>query len=179
MIVSSQYPDYKQNYGGNHMNSKTKFLVQSALIAAIYVVLTVTFAPISYGMIQIRVSEALTVLPFFTPAAIPGLFLGCLIANMMPGSLGIIDIVFGSLATLVAAYLSHKVGKKILVPLPPVIVNAVVIGIILYYALMNDPQASAPMLVMMAWVGAGQMIACYGLGYPLMLLLEKYKHRIF
>jgi uncharacterized membrane protein len=153
----------------------TKFLVQAALIAAIYAVLTISLAPFSYGIMQVRISEALTVLPFFTPAAIPGLFIGCLIANIY-GGLGIIDIVFGSLATLIAAVLSYLLRKqKFLVPIPPIIVNAVVVGIILYYAFINDPDLKAPLLVIMGWVGLGQLIACYGLGYPLMLLLKRYK----
>ena len=95
---------------------KTKFWVQAALIGAIYAVLTIAFAPISYGQIQVRISEALTVLPFFTPAAIPGLFIGCIIANLYGGN-GIIDIVFGSLATLGAAALSYKMGK-VACPIP-------------------------------------------------------------
>ncbi|MDK2934486.1 MAG: hypothetical protein PWP27_2296 [Clostridiales bacterium] len=133
----------------------TKFLVQAALIAAIYAVLTISLAPFSYGIMQVRISEALTVLPFFTPAAIPGLFIGCLIANIY-GGLGIIDIVFGSLATLIAAVLSYLLRKqKFLVPIPPIIVNAVVVGIILYYAFINDPDLKAPLLVIMGWDSQG------------------------
>ncbi|MGE4282989.1 MAG: QueT transporter family protein [Clostridia bacterium] len=154
----------------------TKFLVQAALIGAIYAVLTIAFAPFSYGIMQVRISEALTILPFFTPAAIPGLFVGCLLANIY-GGMGLADIVFGSLATLIAASLSYLVRKyKWLVPFPPVIVNALIVGTFLYYIFMNDPEMSAPLLVIMGWVGLGQLIACYGLGYPLMLLLKKYEH---
>lgn len=160
------------------MKVDVRYLVRASLIAAIYAVLTIALQPISYGMMQVRVSEALTVLPFFTPAAVPGLFIGCLIANIY-GGLGIIDIVFGSLATLLAAYVSYKIRKRALVPLPPVVVNAVVIGFVLYYAFMGDTALEAPLLVLMGWVGLGQLIACYGLGYPLMILLEKYKHRLF
>ncbi|HHW71582.1 MAG TPA: QueT transporter family protein [Clostridiales bacterium] len=152
--------------------SKIKYLVHAAIIAAIYVVITIIFAPISYGQIQVRISEALTVLPYFTPAAIPGLFIGCLIANIYGGT-GIIDIVFGSLATLIAAFLSSKMPKKYLVPLPPIVINAVVIGLILNYAL------GVPILITMVWVGLGQLISCYGIGYPLMLILEKYENKIF
>lgn len=154
-----------------------RFMVQGALIAAIYAVLTIAFAPISYGPVQVRVSEALTVLPFFTPAAIPGLFLGCIIANvygMVTGmGAGIWDVVFGSLATLIAAYISYKMPRKWLVPLPPVLVNAVVIGFMLNVLL------KLPLLPTMLWVGVGEVAACYVIGYPLMLVLEKYKHRIF
>jgi len=139
------------------------------MIGAIYVVLTLIFAPISYGMIQVRISEALMVLPFFTPAAIPGLFVGCLIANIF-GGLGMPDIVFGSLATLLSAYLVSKIDNKYLVPLPPILINAIVIGLVLHYVL------ALPLFMTMLWVGLGQIIACYGLGLPLLLFLEKRRH---
>lgn len=151
---------------------KTVFLVQASLIAAVYAAITIALAPISYGQIQVRVAEALTVLPAFTPAAIPGLFVGCIVANLYGGG-GIIDIVFGSLATLVAAYLSYKMPKKWLVTLPPIIVNGIIIGYVLNYVY------GAPLLITMGWVSIGQIIACYGLGYPLMTVLEKYKDKIF
>ena len=80
-------------------NKGTQFLTEAAVIGAIYVVLTLLFAPLSYGEIQIRFSEALTILPFFTPAAIPGLFVGCIIANLFGGAIPV-DIIFGSIATL-------------------------------------------------------------------------------
>ncbi len=145
------------------------YWTRAAMIGAIYVVLTIIFAPISYGMIQVRISEALMVLPFFTPAAIPGLFVGCLIANIF-GGLGMPDIVFGSLATLVSAYLVSKIDNKYLVPLPPILINAVVIGFVLHYVL------DLPIYMTMLWVGAGQVVACYGLGLPLLLFLEKRRH---
>lgn len=151
---------------------KTVFLVQASLIAAVYAAITITLAPISYGQIQVRVSEALTILPAFTPAAIPGLFVGCIVANLYGGG-GIIDIVFGSLATLFAAYLSYKMPRKLLVPLPPVIVNGIVVGYILNYLY------GLPLLITMGWVTIGQIIACYGLGYPLMKILGKYEDKIF
>lgn len=151
---------------------KTIFLVQASLIAAIYATITIALAPISYGQIQVRVAEALTILPAFTPAAIPGLFVGCIVANLYGGG-GIIDIVFGSLATLVAAYLSYKMPEKWLIPLPPVIVNGIVVGYILNYLY------GLPLLITMGWVTIGQTVACYGFGYPLMTILEKYKDKIF
>ncbi len=152
--------------------TRTKYLTHAAIIAAVYVVLTIIFAPISYGQVQVRISEALTVLPYFTPAAIPGLFIGCIIANIYGGA-GIIDIIFGSLATLFAAFLSYKMPKKYLVPLPPIIINAIVIGFVLNHVL------GVPLFITMAWVGLGQLISCYGIGYPLMLLLERYEDKIF
>ncbi|MFZ5969325.1 MAG: QueT transporter family protein [Bacillota bacterium] len=150
----------------------TKFLVQAAIIGAIYAALTIILAPISYGQIQVRIAEALTVLPIFTPAAIPGLFVGCIIANIYGGG-GMVDIVFGSLATLAAAVMSYKMPKRWLVPLPPVIVNGIVVGYILNYLY------QLPLLATMGWVSLGQLIACYGLGYPLMMNLDKYKDKIF
>jgi len=149
-----------------------RFLAEAAIIAAIYAVISTIFAPISSGLVQVRISEALTVLPVFTPAAIPGLFVGCIVANIVGGN-GLIDIVFGSLATLIAAFLSYKMPRRFLVPLPPVLVNAVVVGFILNYVL------EAPLIVSIGSVALGQAIACYGLGYPLMLQLEKYKDKIF
>lgn len=149
-----------------------RFMVQAALIAAIYAVLTIAFAPLSYGQIQVRFAEALTILPALTPAAIPGLFIGCVVANIFGGN-GPIDIVFGSLATLLAAYLSYRMPKKWLVPLPPVIVNAIVVGFILNYLY------QLPLVLSMVWVTLGELIACYVLGYPLLVLLDKYKTKIF
>ena len=153
------------------MNKYTKFLTQAAAIAAIYVVITLTFGFMGFGPVQFRISEALTVLPYFTPAAIPGLFIGCLISNLVGSSL--LDIIFGSLATLIAAILSYMMPKKFLVPLPPVLVNAIVVPIILKITM------NAPFLMSIVTVGLGQVLACYGIGYPLILLLDKNKQKIF
>jgi len=150
---------------------KTRFLTEAAVIAALYATLTLIFMPISYGQIQVRISEILTILPFFTPAAIPGLFIGCIVANFF-GGLGMVDIVFGSIATLIAAYLTYKMPKK-LAPLPPVIVNAVIVGFELYYI------SGVPLIATILWVGLGEAIACYGLGYPILLQLDRYKDKIF
>jgi len=100
------------------MNKYTKYMTQGAVIAAIYVVITWIFGFMGYGPIQFRISEALTVLPYFTLSAIPGLFIGCLISNVLIGSHQL-DIILGSLATLMAAFLSYKMPKRALVPLPP------------------------------------------------------------
>lgn len=157
--------------------NKTKYLVQSAMIAAIYVVITLAFKPISYGLMQIRVSEALTILPFFTPAAIPGLAIGVLISNLI-GPYGILDVVLGTTATLIAAILSYKMPKMVLVPIPPIVVNALIIGPMLYYILIAE-QVKVHLIAAILWVGLGQIIACYGLGYPLLKVLEKYRNKIF
>ena len=100
-------------------SNKVTFLTQAAVIAAIYVVLTIIFAPFSFGEVQVRISEALTVLPFFTPAAIPGLFVGCIIANLFGGAIPA-DIIFGSIATLLGALGTYALRKKsrFLAPLP-------------------------------------------------------------
>ena len=153
---------------------KTKFLIQAGIIAAIYAALTIILAPFSYGPMQIRVSEALTILPFFTPAAVPGLFIGCLVSNFI-SPYGVIDMIFGSGATLIAAVGSYLLrSKPILVPLPPVLANGVIIGLMLYYAY------GVPMnlFLIMAWVSLGEFVACYAIGYPLLRYLKKYK-RIF
>lgn len=158
----------------------TRFMAEAGIIAAIYFVLTVAIAPLSYGQLQMRLSEALCILPFFTPAAIPGLFIGCLLANTF-SLLGVFDIVFGSLATLIAAYLTYKIGRmpiqkrwyKWLLPAPSVIVNAFVVGALLYFL------AELPFWISVGYVGAGQAIACYALGMPLFFLLNKHKNNLF
>lgn len=148
------------------------YITQASIIAAMYAALTYLLAPISYGQVQIRVAEALTVLPFFTPAAIPGLFVGCLTANIL-GPNGLADIIAGSCATLIAAVMSRFIKRKWLVPLPPVLVNTVVIGLMLNYI------TKAPLFLTMLYIFAGQTISCYGLGYPLMLLLDRNRNKIF
>ena len=157
-----------------------RFMAEAGIIAAIYFVLTVAIAPLSYGQIQLRISEALCILPFFTPAAIPGLFLGCLLANIY-STLGVFDVVFGSLATLIAAYLTYKIAHlpgekkwhKWMLPLPSVIVNAFVVGALLYFLV------ELPFWLSVVYVGAGQAIACYILGMPLFFLLSKHKTKLF
>lgn len=152
--------------------TKTKFLTQAAIIASLYVILTILFQPISFLQAQLRISEVLTVLPFFTPAAIPGLFVGCLVSNFL-SPVGVLDIILGSLATLVASLLSYKMPNRYLVSLPPVIVNAIAIGILLNYVL------TLPLIPSILWVALGQTIICYGLGYPLILLLNKHRDKVF
>lgn len=152
-------------------NNKTKFLVQSAAIAAIYIILTfiTSLFGLSSGVIQIRFSEALTVLPAFTPAAIPGLFIGCLLANLITGSI-LLDTVFGSLATLAGAVFTWLLRKhKFLAPLPPIIANTLVIPFILAFA--YGFQGS--IWYFMLTVGIGEIISCGVLGYALMLGLKR------
>ncbi len=150
---------------------KTRFLVEAAVIAALYAVLTIAI-PGGSGQIQVRVSEVLTILAFFTPAAIPGLFVGCLTANIFVGA-GPYDIFLGSFATLLAAVLTWKMPSKYLAPLPPVILNAVAVAIILKLSI------NAPVLITMGFVALGELIACYVMGYPLLLFVQKNRSRLF
>ena len=118
------------------MKKRTIYLTQGAMIAAIYVVLTVFAGAfnLASGAVQVRISEALTILPIFTPAAIPGLFIGCLIANILGGAV-IWDIVFGSIATLIGAVGTYLLRKnKWLAPLPPIIANTIIVPWVLKYA---------------------------------------------
>ena len=150
---------------------KLNYIIRVAMIAAIYVVLNIIFAPISYGPIQARIAEALAVLPFIDPSAIIGLFLGCILANVY-GGLGMVDIIGGSLCTLVAAYLTYKMKNPKLAPLPPVLINA--FGVSIYLHLLFD----LPYWITVLYIGIGEVIACYILGYPLLILLIKNKKRL-
>lgn len=156
-------------------NKKVLFTVQAAAIAAIYVILTVLFAPIGFGSVQVRFSEALTVLPYFTPAAIPGLFVGCFIGNILGGAIPL-DIICGSLATLAAAGCSYLLRrKKYLVPLPPVVLNALIVPFVLYYGYGEN----LPIPFMALTVGIGEVISCYVIGLIVLSALDRCKDSIF
>lgn len=145
-----------------------KQITQAAVIAAVYVAITLLFAPISYGVIQTRISEALTVIAALTPVAIPGLFIGCIIANFFSG-FGLVDILFGSLATLLAAFFTWKLRKKTwFVPLPPVVFNGLIVGFYLHYF------TGAPLWSTILYVSLGEAISCYVLGIPLLMGLRKW-----
>jgi uncharacterized membrane protein len=149
------------------MAFSSKYIAQAGIIAALYAAITIVLAPISYGPVQIRVSEALTVLPYLTPSAIPGLFLGCLLANVY-GGLGIYDIIGGSLLTLIAGfftYLLSKKGKPILAPFPPVLFNAFGVSLYLHFLF------KMPYWLTVVYVGGGEIVACYLLGYPLLKII--------
>lgn len=149
------------------MKSSSNFFVKAGLIASLYAVLTLMLPFLSYGAVQIRLSEALTVLPYFTGAAVPGLLVGCLLANFFGSPLGMLDVVLGSLTTFVAAYLASKIKVKALVPLPSILLNSLVIPYVLMQAL------GFPYLPSVLYVGLGQTLAVYGVGYPLLLFLER------
>ncbi|MGP1588331.1 QueT transporter family protein [Oribacterium sp. oral taxon 102] len=154
----------------------TGFLVQGAVIAAIYVALTVLFAPISFGPIQFRVSEALCVLPYFTLAAVPGVSAGCLLGNILGGA-PLPDILFGSLATLLGALLSYRLRSvsRWLVCVPPILTNALIIPLVLRYA--YGVPDMLPYLALT--VGIGELLAVAGLGNLLLLALLPNRTQIF
>ncbi len=155
------------------MKRGVKFLCEAGIIAAIYAALTLAFAPISFGAMQLRVSEAMCVLPFFTPAAVPGLFIGCLISNLLGSPLGLMDVIAGSAATLIAALLTYKVKNKWLAPLPSVIVNALLVAWVLNVSL------GLPYFINVLYVGLGQAISCYALGMPLLFVLSRNRKALF
>lgn len=153
----------------------TRFLTEAAMIAAIYVVLTYVFQPFGFKDVQVRIAEALTILPYFTPAAIPGLFVGCLLGNFLGGAV-LLDVICGSLATLGAAVLSYLLRKnKYLVSLPPIILNMLVVP----YVLRIGYGLVTPIPLMMLTVGIGEVLSCGILGFLLLKGLERYKNEIF
>jgi len=158
---------------------KIKYLAQAGIIAALYVVFTLiaNAAGLASGVIQVRISEALTVLPFFTPAAIPGLFIGCLLSNILGGCV-IWDIIFGSIATLLGALGTYAIRKKLpdwCAAIPSIIANTLIVPFVLAYA--YEVPDSIPYL--MLTVGAGEVISCGILGILLLKLLKPHRNVIF
>jgi uncharacterized membrane protein len=153
---------------------------QAAMIAAIYVVLVYVFNYWSFGIIQFRIAEILTILPCFTPAAIPGLFIGCFLANLLGGAIPA-DILFGSIATLIGALGTYAVGNiklpyaKWLAPLPPIVANTLIVPFVLKY---GYGEASA-IPYMMFTIGVSELIVCGVLGLILYFILNKYKTVLF
>jgi uncharacterized membrane protein len=147
-------------------------IARGAVIAALYAAVTVALEPCSFGPTQLRASEALTVLPVFFPEAPLGLFVGCALANFV-GGYGVPDIVFGSLATFAAALCTRRLARfPLLAPLPPVVLNGVVVGYVLHAA------TGIPWLAVALEVGVGELASCYGLGLPLMFALKRvYKRK--
>ena len=158
-------------------DQKTLYLIHGAVIAAIYVVLTYLAwgFDLASGAIQCRFSEALTVLPFFTPAAVPGVTVGCFLANLLTGS-PMPDVVFGTFATFLGALGTRALRtNRWLCALPPVVSNAVIIPFVLRYAY------GVPDMIplMMVTVGAGELIACMLFGQILIAALLPVRHRLF
>lgn len=157
----------------NH--SATHRIALAGIIAAIYTALSMLSSVfgIAYGPIQCRFSEAMTVLPFLIPEAIPGLFVGCLLTNLM-STVGPLDIVLGSLATLLAALWTRRMPNKYLAPLPPVLCNAVIIGaMIAWYQVGFSSGFWGAFAFNALTVGVGEAIACYVLGLLLLHILSQ------
>lgn len=158
-------------------NSKALFVAHASIIAALYVVLTLFSNAMGLAnyAIQIRFSEALTILPYFTPAAIPGLFVGCILSNTLTGCLPL-DIIGGSIATLLGAICTYKLRKwKYLSPLPPIIFNMLIIPPILSFVY----QFEGTLYYFTLTVGIGEILSCGILGTFLLLFLEKYRAILF
>ena len=158
-------------------SSKIIYITQAALIAAIYTVLTMIAAgfDLASGAIQVRFSEALTIMPFFTPAAIPGLTIGCLLSHLLTGC-ALPDIIFGSLATFLGAVGSYALRRnRWLCALPPIISNMLIIPFILTYA--YHIPGGIPLF--MLTVGTGELISCMGLGQILLQALLPFRGRLF
>jgi len=155
------------------MNNKT--LTQSAAIAAMYVVLTLFAGAFNLagGAVQLRISEALTILPYFTISAIPGLFIGCLVSNLLLGSV-IWDVIFGSFATLIGAVITYCLRKKskYLAPLGPIVSNTIIVPFVLTYAY----SVEEAMWFLFLTVGIGEVLSCGILGMILLKSLEKHKN---
>lgn len=147
-----------------------KKVIRAGLIAAIYVVLCVVFQPLSYGVVQVRFAEALTLLPILYPEAIAGLFVGVLIANIF-GGLGLADILGGSFTTLVAAYFTYQFRGTLLAYLSPVVFNAVFVSLYLHL-LFNWPYWATALSI-----GLSEALVVFTLGYLLITVLRKYEKR--
>lgn len=161
---------------------KSKSIVYAAIIAAMYTVLTLVSASfgLANGFIQVRISEALTILPFFTPYAIWGLFAGCIISNLITGC-ALWDIIFGSIATLIGAYLTYFAGKSkkknayLAAPVGPIVSNTVIVPLILTFV--YGIEQAYPLMCLSVF--AGELISAGLLGTLLLTALRKNEHRIF
>lgn len=157
-------------------HNKSKIIAHSAIIAATYVVLTyiASLLGLSSGVIQVRFSEGLSILPIFTPAAIPGLFIGCLISNILSGCV-FWDVVFGSFATLLGAMGTYMFRKhSFLAPIPPIIANTAIVPFVLSYAY----GVPGSIWYFMITVGIGEIISCGLFGGLLIVALKKIENRI-
>lgn len=159
------------------MNKKVTFITQAGVIAALYVVLTLLANALGLAnyAIQVRFSEALTILPFFTPAAIPGLFVGCLLSNILTGC-ALLDVVFGSLATFAGAVGTYLLRKhKWMAPVPPIVANIIVVPLVLAYVY----QFEGSLIFFAITVGIGEIVSCGMLGMVLLNILNRYAGQIF
>ncbi|MGI6546494.1 MAG: QueT transporter family protein [Fastidiosipilaceae bacterium] len=170
---------------------KTTYLTQGAIIAATYFALCMLIAPLAYGPLQFRLSEALMLLPALTPAAVPGLFVGCLLFNLLnPMALGPIDVIFGSLATLLAAMMTQRMGRFLqpptseltpknlklwLLPLPAVLLNGLIVGGYLLFLLPNTAVTPIAILGSVLSIAICEAVVIYAVGIPLTVTFLKSK----
>lgn len=175
------------------MKRSVRYITWAAIIAALYLILTMPLAPIAFGMIQFRLSEALTVLPIFTPAAIPGIILGCLLSNLLnPQNLGPIDIFLGTTASGLAAYFTFLLGKRykrvkrttshfekrkinwarVMAMFPAVLVNALIVGFYLPFLLAEHVTVSIVLFSMLS-IFVSQAVVVYAIGLPLVFAIER------
>lgn len=143
-----------------------RYIIRASIIAGICAALTYFLKPISYGPLQVRVSEALTLLPLIESSAVPGLFLGCFLANLL-GGLGPWDVYGGSFITLIAAYLTSKMPNPFLGAIPPIILNA--LGVSYYLSLLYN----MPYTLTAAYIAMGEFIAVGFLGIPMFLFIKR------
>ena len=150
------------------------FIAKCALIAALYIALTGLFAPFGFAAVQVRISEALCVLALFTPAAIFGLTTGCLISNLLWSTLGILDVLFGTVATFLSVVCIYQLRRQnfFFAMAPDILFNAFLVSLTLMLV------AKEAYWLSVFCVGVGQAIACYALGYPLYRLLDRYKEKL-
>jgi uncharacterized membrane protein len=148
---------------------KPATIARIGVIAALYLVITYFLLPISFGAIQLRLAEGLTVLPILYPESIVGLFLGVLLANTLLGGLGLVDIVVGSLTTLAAAIITYRFRHSIIAYLSPIVLNAFIISLYLHLL------AGLPYWLTVLSIGISQTIVVFGLGYPLIWYLRRYR----
>ncbi len=164
------------------LNRKLRLIVDGSIIAAAYAALTIAIYPLSYGAVQFRFSEALTILPAFTPAAIPGLTIGCFIANIT-GPYSWIDAIFGTVATFLASLCTYYARNIKLKDIPflslffPVLFNAVIIGleINIFFLPQGEEFTFVGFLISALWIGLGELVVCYLLGTPLYVAISKTK----
>lgn len=158
------------------MKTNVSFITRAAIIAALYVILTFlsNALGLASGLVQVRISEALTIICVFSPAGILGVAVGCLISNILTGCM-FLDVIFGTLATLIGAAGTRIVGRKFkyLAPLPTILSNTIIIPLLLYYA-----YGFRPLWLCFVTVFAGEAISCYGLGIPLYMLINKNKRAL-
>ena len=162
------------------MKNKTfRFVTRSAIIAAIYAVLTIILHPYSFGAIQLRLSEAMTLLPVIMPEAVPGLFVGCVLSNMFSSNMVILDIIFGGGATLIAAYLTSKIKNKYVGAFMPVLANGILVSFVITVSetTINSDSFFALYGYNILTVALSEAVVCYLVGIPLLGIIKKVKEK--